>query len=83
MQATFLMHVTKIPVLKLASFCEAIAPWPVKYVPMFRSNLWYSALRYLENGSRGVFEDPAALSPGKGAVKPEKNFKILSKKKEI
>jgi hypothetical protein len=55
MHATFLMPVTKIPVLKLATFCETIAPWPVKYEPTFRRNLWHSALEYLENGSSRRF----------------------------
>jgi hypothetical protein len=74
------MPVTKIPVLKLTTFSETI----VKYVPTFRRNLWHSALRYPANGSSRRFGGTRCpFFTVQEQLNPKKNFKILSKKKEV
>jgi hypothetical protein len=62
MQATFLMPVTKIPVLKLATFCEMIAPGLFYMCRRFGGTCGIQLYDTLRMEAAGVLEEPAAPS---------------------
>jgi len=62
MQATFLMSVTKTPVLKLVTFCETIAPGLLNMCRRFGGACGTQLYDTLRMGAAGVLEEPAAHS---------------------
>jgi hypothetical protein len=70
MQATFLMLVTKILVLKLATFCETTAPGLLNMCRRFGGTGGIQLYDTLRMEAAGVLEEPAAPLHGTGVVKP-------------